>query len=326
MKVLIADDDLVNLRLLEAHLTEWGFEVISARDGRTALELLDAPDGPRLALLDWMMPKMDGIDVCERVRAQTDGAYRYLLLVTSKGRKEDMLAGLDAGADDYLTKPLNLAELRARVQTGKRVIELQAALLGAQETLRTQATRDELTGLWNRRAIDEALEHEIPRARRGRSSTAVVLGDLDHFKTINDTYGHAAGDAVLREVAQRIAQAVRLSDSVGRYGGEEFLVMLPVCERAGGEMLAQRICSAVSARPVEFGEIRLSVTISLGLATCPAACCSREQLVERADQALYRAKEAGRDRWESAEHPVPSPAPLETLKDLAEALEELAIR
>jgi two-component system cell cycle response regulator len=247
------------------------------------------------------------VGLCRRIRENTDGAYRYLLLITSKGRQEDMLAGLEAGADDYLVKPVAIAELRARVQTGKRILDLQTEIHEAQETLRVQATRDELTGLWNRRAIVEALEREIPRARRGRSSTAVVLGDLDRFKVINDTHGHAAGDAVLRAVAQRIADEVRAYDSVGRYGGEEFLLVLPGCELPGAEILVQRICGAVSAVPVSYGGIHLPTSISLGLAICDTACCSREQMISRADEALYRAKAGGRDGWKNAEHPYVAP-------------------
>lgn len=300
MKVLIADDDRVTQELLRAHLTRWGYIVEVAEDGAQALESLQSPDGPQLALLDWMMPGMDGPAVCRAVREVAERPYRYLIVVTSKDHKADVVEGLDSGADDYITKPVALPELQARLRAARRILELQAQLIETQERLRVEATHDALTGLRNRRALMDKLTSEVARSRRDGRPLSVVMGDLDKFKAINDRYGHAGGDAVLKEVARRLLLAVRQYDGVGRYGGEELAIVLPNCEADVACQIAQRIGDRIRSEPVMFGDVSIPVTISLGVATCTTSCCDPHALMKRADDALYVAKRGGRDRVEAA--------------------------
>ncbi len=229
MKILIADDSIVSRHLLEATLRKWGYDVMVACDGAEALELLQRQDAPSLIILDWMMPGMTGVEVCRRIRQRDGEPYTYILLLTSKSQKEDLIEGMEAGADDYITKPFDQNELQVRLRAGTRLVDLQAQLLKAREDLREQATRDFLTRLWNRSSIITELGRELARAVREARPLGVVIVDLDHFKHVNDTYGHLAGDAVLREAARRMQNSIRQYDSIGRYGGEEFLILFPGC-------------------------------------------------------------------------------------------------
>jgi two-component system cell cycle response regulator len=300
LKILIADDDPVSSHLMRSYLAKRGFEVQVANDGEEALAALEAADGPRLALLDWMMPRLDGVALCRKLRASDDPVYRYLILVTSMDRTEDVIEGLEAGADDYITKPLSLPQLGARLHVGQRILQLHGELLATQETLRVQATRDVLTGLWNRRAIMETLGNEIERASREGSPMAVIMGDLDWFKKINDTHGHQGGDSVLREAAIRVANSVRVYDAVGRYGGEEILVVLPRCDKTQAMIVAERIRECVAAGPIDLGGANVTVTISLGVAVCNPGGLAVLALIKAADDALYLAKQNGRNRVEVA--------------------------
>src|SRR5713226_2039822 len=229
MKILIADDDALSRRLLEKTLERAGYVVTAVENGRQAVEQLVRQDAPRLALLDWMMPEIDGTGVCREVRRRRDHGYVYMVLLTSKESKEDIVTGLRSGADDYLTKPFNAEELKARLRTGRRILELEDHLVEAREQMRFKATHDHLTTLWNRGVIMDLLGRELTRSQRENGCTAVLLGDLDRFKSVNDTHGHLVGDQVLREVARRLLLSVRSYDFVGRYGGEEFLVVLNNC-------------------------------------------------------------------------------------------------
>ena len=297
MKVLVADDDALSRRLLETTLERAGYSVVAAVDGTTAASILAAEDGPRLALLDWMMPGMDGPRVCREVRAHRENPYVYMLLLTSKETKDDVIAGLASGADDYLTKPFHPEELKARLRTGQRILELEDKLVEAREGMRFKATHDPLTQLWNHGLILEFLERELSRARREKNSLAVLLCDLDHFKKINDTHGHLVGDEVLRETSRRLQAAVRSYDAVGRYGGEEFLVLLPHCDKSCGQERAEQIRSAVSGRPVLTTQGPVSFTLSMGaLASNDWGQFTAEQLLKEVDAALYRAKAVGRNR------------------------------
>ena len=235
LRLLVADDDPALLRLLERLLPTWGYEVSTATNGNEAWALLQEPERPALALLDWSMPGVQGPEICRRLRAEAREPYVYVLLLTAKHQQEDMVEAIQAGADDFVRKPFDRAELQARLWAGRRIVDMQAELARTREVLRTQALHDVLTGLWNRRAILDALERELARARRGSLPVAVALLDLDHFKRVNDTYGHAAGDSVLKEAAARMAGTVRPYDPIGRYGGEEFLVILPGCDEAGAQ-------------------------------------------------------------------------------------------
>jgi PleD family two-component response regulator len=198
-------------------------------NGLAAAEQLCMQDDPRLALLDWEMPELDGPAVCREVRKKKDQGYVYMVLLTSKGLKTDIVTGLGSGADDYLTKPFDSGELKARLRTGQRILHLEGRLVEARENMRFKATHDALTSLFNRGVIMELLGHEISRSRRERVPTAILLCDVDHFKSINDTHG-LIGDEVLREAARRLLLSVRSDDYVGRYGGEEFLIILNNCD------------------------------------------------------------------------------------------------
>jgi diguanylate cyclase (GGDEF)-like protein len=248
-----------------------------------------------------MMPGHTGPELCNLVRQRGGDAYTYIILLTARKDREDVVGGLEAGADDYLVKPFDNNELRVRLAAGCRILELQEQLLQVQEALRVQATRDSITGLWNRFAIFDLLARELARAGRENKPLGVVMGDLDRFKSINDTYGHLAGDRVLHEVAARMGRSIRSYDALGRYGGEEFLLLLPGCDGAMAMQSAQRMRESVRAEPVMVSRdeemIPLHVTMSFGVTALEAGAePSSERLIRIADAALYQAKANGRDQ------------------------------
>ena len=301
MRILIAEDDVITRRTLETLLVKWGYAVVVVRDGVEAWKILQGDAAPRLAILDWMMPRLDGIQICRQARQRPEAPYVYILLLTAKGNQENIINGLEAGADDYLTKPFHALELKARLRSGRRILELQQQLIAAREAFRLQATHDLLTSLWNHAAILDILQRELERARRESNPLGVVMADLDHFKQINDTYGHMAGDAVLQEVAKRLSASVRPYDSVARYGGEEFLIVAPNCDPGRGLNLAQRLRSSLDQKPIDLPEGLLPLTCSLGVAIGGLASKDNsDSLLRAADAALYRAKANGRNRIELA--------------------------
>ena len=309
MRVLIAEDDPISRRLLERTLSKWNYEVVVTCDGDEAWKLLRRADSPKLAILDWMMPGTSGVDVCRKLRRLTGREYVYIILLTAKGNRDDLVEGMDAGADDYIVKPFDARELHVRVRAAQRIIDLQAELIAAREALRVQATRDALTGLWNRAAIFDILRRELARARRKETYVAVLMADVDHFKKVNDTYGHQAGDAVLRDVAGRMESVVRDYDAVGRYGGEEFLIVSSECDLTHGVELAERVRERIASKPFATPAGQLNATISLGVAAVRGPeHLDGDALVRAADEALYQAKQAGRNRTILAQTgPVASP-------------------
>jgi len=297
MKILIADDEAVSRRMLQGLLTKWGYEVVSVEDGKAAWEQLNISDAPRIALLDWMMPGQNGVDVCRKMRAHRPEPYTYILLLTAKDAKESVVEGLESGADDYLTKPFHPQELKARLRVGLRLLNLEDTLVEAREAMRFKATHDALTGVWNRGTILETLDREITRSRREGASLAVLIGDLDHFKSVNDTYGHLTGDDVLREATRRMQACVRPYDAIGRYGGEEFLVLLPGCDGPASAGKAEQLRAKIEQKPMETPSGPLRITISLGgVATANWPDDNANQVLQMIDAALYRAKEEGRNR------------------------------
>jgi len=318
MRILIADDDDVLRHILDATLTKWGYEVVVARNGLEAWRILQGNDAPQLAILDWIMPGMDGVEVCREIRKWEDRPYIYLLLLTAKQRKEDVIAGMEAGADDYISKPFDPQELKVRLRAGRRILDLQAELLAARESLRYQATHDGLTGLLNRSAALDALRNELERANRQNDPLCLMLADFDHFKDINDTYGHTIGDAVLCEAARRMRSSVRTYDIVGRYGGEEFLFILPGCDSRDARNQAERLQICVTRDPIVLPRVTLSFQMSLGgVVKHQPAVQDLDALIQAADSALYEAKMQGRNRVVLCEHsmPVLKPSPALVMVD-----------
>lgn len=296
MKILIADDEVMSRKMLQRTLERAGYEVTAVENGRLAAEQLCPVDGPRLALLDWVMPELDGPGVCREVRKRKQQLYVYMILLTSREAKEDVVAGLESGADDYLTKPFDIEELKARLRTGLRILHLEDRLVEAREEMRFQATHDGLTALWNRGVMMDLLGRELARSRREHVCTAILMCDVDHFKNVNDTYGHLAGDDVLKETAKRLLASVRSYDFVGRYGGEEFLVILNNCNPPYALARAEEIRKAIAQTPVPSASGPIPVSMSVGLLLSQDwGRLPVEELLQEADGALYTAKAAGRN-------------------------------
>lgn len=283
--------------LLETHLRQWGHEVVVCEDGEEAWRHLQEEDPPKLAILDWMMPERDGLEICAALRASQNEPYVYVILLTSKSRKEDIVKGLEAGADDYIIKPFDYNELRTRVRAGERIVKLQDDLRTALKASEFQASHDSLTTLLNRSAIMEILRRELTRAERERTPLSVIIADIDHFKGINDSHGHLVGDCVLEATALRLTSFMRPYDYCGRYGGEEFLVVLTGCTKETAVNIAERLRSAVCNEPMETPAGPVPVTISLGLAEADHSK-DVDEVIKQADEALYRAKRLGRNRTE----------------------------
>lgn len=285
MRILIAEDEPVACRMLERTLQGWGYDVVVTRDGNAAWEVLERTDRPQIAILDWMMPGLDGLEVCRRLRSEVGRSYVFVLMLTGRQSREDAVEALLAGADDFVIKPFDPMELEARIRTGCRILALE-------EKLVHQAAHDPLTGILNRGAIEEQLRREVARSGRDRSPTTVLLLDIDNFKVINDLHGHGVGDRVLVEVVRRISAVFRPYDAFGRWGGEEFVVVLPGCGQADGIEVAHRIRGVVSNTPAAG----VPVTISVGV--CAGTGGDGPAFIRAADVALYRAKRSGRNRVE----------------------------
>ncbi|MHB8055606.1 MAG: GGDEF domain-containing response regulator [Candidatus Aminicenantales bacterium] len=295
--ILVAEDDPISGRILEKNLKSWGYEVTVAKNGNQAWESL-CGSTIRLALLDWMMPGAEGPELCRRIRALNKSGYTYVILLTSRDSTQDIIDGLEAGADDFMTKPVNFSELKARIQTGRRIIALEDKLLESQKRLFELATRDSLTGIWNRATILRFLEDEMAHCQRGGDySLSLIMIDVDYFKKINDTYGHQVGDKVLAKITTALEKNIRPYDKVGRYGGDEFLIVLPNCSLYHVSVVAERQRAAVERIRIKTEGGSLSLSLSMG---CASSECFRrpgsERMIKESDLALYKAKQAGRNR------------------------------
>jgi two-component system, cell cycle response regulator len=289
MRILVVDDDPVTRLTLERMLARRGCEVITAVDGEEAYEILQHEDAPKVAIVDWMMPFMSGPQLCQKLRASRDEHRTYVIMLTGKRGKEDLVTGLEAGADDYIRKPFDFDELYARVRAAHR-------LISSQEQFRLQASRDDLTGIPNRAAILKVLRRSLAKARHGDTPVSIILADVDRFKQVNDTYGHMVGDAVLRRTATLLQSHLRHEDLVGRYGGEEFLIVLPGSDAQRAFDVAERVRTYVESQSITTSVAKLSLTVSLGIATTTGDILQSEELISAADEALYEAKHAGRNR------------------------------
>jgi len=302
-RILVVDDDPIARSVLKHSLSAWGYKVELAQDGAQAWEILQQADAPKLLVLDWDMAGIDGIELCRRVRACLSGYYRYVLMITSRNDKRDIARALEMGADDHLPKPFEPSALRARLVVANRILAAQDELIRAREAFRERATRDALTGLWNRTSFFELFKGELDRAKRNQCPIGMLLLDLDRFKSVNDTFGHSTGDIVLKEAARRLRQNVRSYDIAGRFGGEEFVVALPGCDRNQLRNRAETIRQAVAREPFRVGRREISITVSIGAVVVPQDERSVADIVAIADVALYRAKVSGRNRTAYCERP-----------------------
>jgi diguanylate cyclase (GGDEF)-like protein len=300
MQALVVDDSAVYRKLIGDHLRSWGFGVTLAVNGSEAWRILQLPDAPKLVLLDWVLPDLDGIELCKRIReAGASGPYVYVILLTSKEGRQNMLQAMEAGADDFLVKPVDELEMKARLLVGKRILDLQEELVSARESMRHAATHDSLTGLLNRGEIIGMFQRELERARRERTPVGAILCDIDHFKNVNDTLGHLFGDEALREIGRRLRSQLRVYDGVGRYGGEEFLMILPNCDLPNTKLRADELRKIVASTAVLCSGVERRITMSMGVAVSAGDGKSElEALLNQADAGLYAAKEKGRNRVE----------------------------
>lgn len=299
-RVLVVEDDRVTRAQLAFLLQRAGYEVATAENGQAAIERIGEGWFP-LVLTDWSMPEMDGPTLCHRIRNRGQDLYTYVIMLTGRCEKNDLMQGLDAGVDDYITKPFDADELLARLRVGHRILGLHMRMRETERRLRDMADRDGLTGVLNRRAVDARLEEAFNYARRLDRPLSVALLDLDHFKRVNDEHGHQIGDAVLVEAARRFEGTVRSYDSIGRYGGEEFLLILPDAVPWSARLVAERVRHALYERPVVSGDLEVRATVSIGVASFdPRSSATLQRIVETADGALYEAKQRGRNLVVSA--------------------------
>ena len=297
--ILIAEDNPVSGKMLEKIFVQEGHKVIIAENGRVAMEKFNNKFCP-IVITDWMMPEMNGLELCRAIRSGDRQSYVYIILVTANNEKQKVVTGLEAGADDYITKPYNPAELIARLNTGIRFLRLEESLKKANEEIRKLSIKDSLTGSYNRAFISQHLPKELKRAIRYNRPLSLIFCDIDHFKRINDTFGHNVGDQVLKELIRIISNAIRMNmDWIGRYGGEEFIVVLPETDIHGAYFIAERLRKKVEAMVVKTMGETISITASFGVSEfnheTGYEVCGYEELINVADQYMYQAKNEGRN-------------------------------
>ena len=295
MRILLAEDDAGTRKMLASVLATWGYEVTTAANGRQAWDLLSEPDAPTLAILDWNMPGLEGPEVCRRLRKEEKDRYTYLILLTVRDRKDYLVQGIESGADDYITKPFDPLELKARLHAARRLLHVHEQLLAAQEAIRVEATRDPLTGVPNRAAVLDTLQKELDRAGRMKTTLGLAMVDLDGFKEVNDTCGHMVGDEVLLRVVRSLQSGVRSYDTVGRYGGDEFLIVFPEFSKAAAGVLRQRLQHAVAEKKFLWKDRSMNVSVSIGMVVAEGTSrLKAAALIKAADEALYAEKRARR--------------------------------
>lgn len=307
-RVLVADDDPVARKIIEKRLQAWGYEVVTAQSGDEALLWLKEKR-TRLAILDWMMPGLNGTDLCGLVRNMRKKHYTYIILLTSRTALDDVIEGLRAGADDYMIKPVNFTELDARLQKARRIIDLEDRYSKSQKSLIKLATMDSLTGCWNRASILDFIREQIEYSQRNATPASLLMIDLDHFKDINDACGHAAGDRALKKIVLTLKNQLRSYDRLGRYGGDEMLVILPDCDSNAARKVAERMLEACREGNVGTAGEERFVTVSVGgVSTSDLKECDLDALLASADLSLYEAKRTGRNKvrmFKELEKPKP---------------------
>jgi len=287
-RILLVDDDPAMLRLIAAWLEKSGFEIECANNGQEAMQSIEL-DPPEMLITDWEMPGIDGVQLCRWVRDQNFSNYVFTIILSVRETADDVVRGFDEGADEFIHKPVSRRELLSRVKAGRRIIELE-------RRLHRLAGQDSLTGLATQRVMYRNLHSEWSRSQRYRLPLSVVMLDIDFFKRVNDTYGHAAGDDVLRRVAESMSLSCRESDLLCRYGGEEFCAILPETTETNAALWADRVRESVAAKPIKIGDDTIDITASFGVAQMSTDTDCAEELVDCADQALLLAKRSGRNR------------------------------
>ena len=298
--LLIAEDDPVTRRLLEKVLFNAGYQVLSSKNGLEALQIMEKNFCP-IVITDWMMPKVDGLELCRSVRKMTFPGYVFIIIITANDSKDNIIAGLQAGADDYITKPFNQAELRARLSTAVRVLSLEQTLKEANEQIRNLSIRDSLTNVYNRGFLTEQLPHNLDEALAASQPLSLIMCDIDHFKHINDHYGHQAGDTVLIEFCNCLRTVIGdTNEWIARYGGEEFLIILPNTTLTEAGNVAEQIRTMLSHMVVVIEDAQIGFTASFGVSSfdgnkATTARPSPDALINEADRCLYEAKKEGRN-------------------------------
>lgn len=307
MQILVVEDSPVYRRLLTSHLQEWGFPFIVAKDGSEAWAILQRTDCPKLVLMDWVLPDIDGVELCRRIRSVDSGSsYSYVILLTGKDDKKAMLEAMQAGADEYLAKPFDQLELKARLLVGKRIVSFHEQFLSTRESTRYASTHDRLTGMMNRGETLNFLDRELARTKRSKKPLAVILADIDHFKKVNDSLGHLYGDEAMKEVARRLRSKLRVYDGVGRYGDEEFLMILADCDLMTALIRADDLRACVSGKPIISSGAPRNITLSMGVGVStdhPAG--DIDSLLSQASRGLHAAKQKGRNRVEHLDNMPP---------------------
>jgi diguanylate cyclase (GGDEF)-like protein len=312
MRILVAEDDVISRRILLASLRQWGHEVVIAENGDEAWSILQDEDAPSVAILDWMMPGLDGIEICRRVRKGFPEKSIYIILLTAISRKEGLVEGLEAGADDYVTKPFDRHELRVRLQAAARIVELQASLrqrvceleaaIGerqqAEEALRKVSLTDHLTGLYNHRGFFNLAEHHARMARRTRERSLLIYADMDGLKEINDTLGHNKGSEAIAALADILRRTFRDEDIVARLGGDEFAILAPNMALRNSSKIVQRLQRNLDEYNQRNHEFHLSLSVGMVEIDHDSHLGIEDQIAQ-ADRAMYRDKRGkkGRDRF-----------------------------
>lgn len=294
MKILVVEDDPVTRLLLSRTCHEWGFTLIEAESAEDAMELLKRPEYADIHILltDWSLPNMSGVSLCQLLKSSMPNHLLYVVMLTNKSSTESLVEAMDKGVDDFISKPFEAEVLRVRLRAGFRIVEQSLKL----EFL---ANHDELTELWNRRKLIQELEKEWQRFKRSNEKLSLLLMDIDHFKRINDTYGHLAGDAALKHFANLLKKQCRPYDIPGRYGGEEFILALPETDLDQATLVGNRLREQLAQHPLKFEEYQIDLTVSIGVAEVAQDCSELQELITRADNAMYKAKRNGRDRVEA---------------------------